>query len=101
MTGIAPANMVFARELRLPYLFGARPDKDESTTDYAANFAERLHDIDHFTRQQLKMSSDRMKARYDRLASSAGFQEGNQVWLYRPTRKREKSLKLQSSWKGP
>jgi hypothetical protein len=43
-TGMTPANMVFGRELRLPYdLFGALPNK-VSTTDYAANLAERLHD---------------------------------------------------------
>jgi hypothetical protein len=44
-----------------------------------------------------QLASDQMKARYDRLANSAGFQEGDQVWLYRLTRNRGKSPKLQSS----
>ncbi|KDR23993.1 hypothetical protein L798_07932, partial [Zootermopsis nevadensis] len=44
---------------------------------------------------------DRMKARYDRLANSAGFQEGDRVWLYHPTRTKGKSPKLQTSWEGP
>jgi hypothetical protein len=35
--------------------------------------------------QHLNVVSDRMKARYDRMAISAGFQEGDRVWLYRPT----------------
>jgi hypothetical protein len=35
------------------------------------------------------------------LANSAGFQEGDQVWFYHPTEKREKSNKIQSSWEGP
>jgi hypothetical protein len=30
---------------------------------------ERLHDIHHYARQHLKVASDRMKARNDRLAS--------------------------------
>jgi hypothetical protein len=42
-----------------------------------------------------------MKARYDQLANSAGFQEGDRVWLYRPIRKRGKSPKLQTCWEGP
>jgi hypothetical protein len=94
--------MVFGRELRLPcdLLFGAPPDKESSATDYAAELG-RLHDIHHYTRQHLKLASDRMKVRYDRLANSAGFKEGDRVWLYRPTRTRGKSPKLQSSWEGP
>jgi hypothetical protein len=35
--------------------------------------------------QHLNVVSDRMKAHYDQLANSAGFQEGDRVWLYRPT----------------
>jgi hypothetical protein len=35
------------------------------------------------------------------LANLAGFQEGDKVWLYRPTRKKVKSPKLQASWEGP
>jgi hypothetical protein len=42
-----------------------------------------------------------MKVRYDRLANSAGFQEGDRAWLYRPTRTRGRSPKLQAAWEGP
>ena len=59
------------------------------------------HDIHHFERQHLKAASDRMKARYDQLANSACFQEGDRVRLYRPTRKRRKSPVLQTCWEGP
>jgi hypothetical protein len=96
---MTPANMVLGRELRLPCdLFWAPPDKEESTTVYVANLSERLHDIHHFARQHLKMASDRIKARYDRLSKYAGFQEDDRVWLYRQTRNRGKSPKLQSCW---
>ena len=102
-TGVTPANLVFGRELRLPcdLMFEAPPDKEQSVTDYAADLAERLRDTHNFARQHLKVASDRMKARYDQLANSAGFQEGDRVWLYRPIRKRGKSPKLQTSWEGP
>jgi hypothetical protein len=42
-----------------------------------------------------------MKARYDRLANSSGFQEGDRVWLHSPTQKGGKSPKLQSCWESP
>jgi hypothetical protein len=101
--GITAANLVFGRELRLPcnLLFGAPPDKEQSTTDYVADLVERLHDTHHYARRHLGVASDRMKDRYDRLANSAGFQEGERVWLYRPTRTRGRSPKLQSEWEGP
>jgi hypothetical protein len=41
-----------------------------------------------------------MKARYDHIANSALFQEGDQVWLFHQTWTRGKALKLQSSWEG-
>jgi hypothetical protein len=75
--------MVFGRELRLPcdLLFGAPPDKEQSTTGYVAILVERLHDTHHYGRRHLRVASDRMKAS---LVNSAGFQEGERVWLYRP-----------------
>jgi hypothetical protein len=35
------------------------------------------------------------------LANSAGYHEGDRVWLYRPTSMNGKSPKVQSSWEGP
>jgi hypothetical protein len=77
-TGLTPAKLLFREELRLPYdlLFGASPDEKWPTIHHAADIVDRLHDIHNYTPQHLKPPSDRMKARYDRLANSAGFQEG-------------------------
>jgi len=88
-TGVTPASMVFGREIRLPGRYDDRgtTHKEQSTTDYTADLVERLHDIHHFARQHLKIASDRMKARYDQLANSDVYQEGDRVWLYHPTRK--------------
>jgi hypothetical protein len=83
-------------------LFAPPPqDKEQLATNYAADLVERLDDIHQYARQRLKLASDSMKARYNRLAISKGFQKNNQVWLFRPTRTRRKSPKLQSSWEGP
>jgi anaerobic selenocysteine-containing dehydrogenase len=94
---------MFGRELRLPYdlLFGVPPDKELPTTDYATDLMDHLHDIHNYARQHLKLASDQMKTRHDKLANSAGYHEGDSVWLYSPTRTKGKSPKLQSSWDGP
>jgi hypothetical protein len=81
---------------------GFRPDKEQFSTDNVVDLVDLLHGIHHSVRQQLKVASDRMKALCDRLANSARFQEGDKVWLYRPTpRTRGKSPKLQPSLEGP
>ena len=77
------------------------PDKEQSMTDYADEVVDWLHNIHHFTRQHLELASDRMKAGYDQLSNSAGFQEGNRVWLYSPTQKTGKSHKWQKCWEDP
>jgi hypothetical protein len=62
---------------------------------------DHLHDIHIYAREHLKLASDRMKTRYDKLANSTGFHEDDRVWLYRPTRKKGKSPKLQPSCEDP
>jgi hypothetical protein len=82
-TGLTPASLVFGRELRLPcdLLFGVPPVKERPTTDYAAELVDWPYDIHNYARQNLKLASDRMKTRYDKLANSAGYQEGDSVAL--------------------
>jgi hypothetical protein len=94
--------LVFRRALRLTcgLLCGSPPDKGQSATDYAADLIEQFHDIHHYACQHLKVARDQMKVHYDRLVNLAGFQESDQVWLYRQTWKREKLMKLHSSWEG-
>jgi hypothetical protein len=49
-----------------------------------------LHDIHNYARQHLKLASDRMNP-CNNLANSAGYQEGDRVGLYRPSRTKGKS----------
>jgi hypothetical protein len=74
--------------------FGAALGKEQSTTVYTAV----RH---HYAHQHRKGASEQRKARYDRLADSAGFHESDQVCFYRSIRTRVKSPKLQLSWEGP
>jgi hypothetical protein len=62
------------------------PDKERPTTDYAAELVDQLYDIHNYALKNLKLASDWMKSRNDKLTNSAGYQEGDRVWLYRPTR---------------
>ncbi|PNF19670.1 hypothetical protein B7P43_G16062 [Cryptotermes secundus] len=100
-TGLTLASLVFGRELRLPcdLLFGVLPDKELPTTEYTADLVDHLHDIHNYARH-LKLASDRMNSRYDKLANSAGYHEGDILCLYRPARRKGKSPKLQSSWES-
>jgi hypothetical protein len=59
------------------------------------------HDIHKYARQHLKLASDMTKTRYYRLANCTVYHESDRVWLYRPTRTKGKSPKLQTSWEGP
>ncbi|XP_033607654.1 uncharacterized protein LOC117282386 [Cryptotermes secundus] len=83
-TGLTPASLVFGRELRLPcdLLFGVPPGKELPVTDYAADLVEHLHDIHDYARKHLKLASDRMKTRYDKLANSAGYDEGDRMVVH-------------------
>jgi hypothetical protein len=81
-TGLTSARLVFRRELRLPCdLFGAPPDKEKPTTDHTADLVDHQHDINNYTLQHLKLARDGIKTRYDKLANSAGYQEGDSVAL--------------------
>jgi hypothetical protein len=57
------------------------PDKERPTTDYAVELVDQLNDVQNYVLQNLKLASDRMKTLYDKLANSAGYQEGGRVWL--------------------
>jgi transposase InsO family protein len=80
-TGFTPASLLFGRELRLPsnLLFRTPPDKEQPTIEHAANLVDHLRDIHNYARQHLRLASNRMKTRYDKLANCVGYQEGDRV----------------------
>lgn len=63
---------------------------------------EKLLRVHHFARIHLKMSSDRMKQRYDLLVQEEQpLEAGDAVWLHNPLRKKGLCPKLQRQWQGP
>jgi hypothetical protein len=67
-----------------PAVWGT-PEKERPIIDHASNLLDLPHDIHNYARQNLKLTSDWMKIRHDRLANCAGYHEGDDLWLYRPT----------------
>jgi hypothetical protein len=76
-----PGILMFGLELRLHchLLSGAPSEKERPKTDNAADLMDNLHGIHHYAGQQLKLASDRMKTRYDKLANSAGYHRVKRV----------------------
>jgi hypothetical protein len=70
----------------------------QRSTVWDTSLAERPT-IAH-ARQHLRLASNRMKTWYDNLANCPGYHEGERVWLYRPTRTKGRSPKIQSSCEG-
>ena len=60
-----------------------------------------INEVHQFVRNKIKVSNDRMKARYDIRANNTGFDDGQLVWLHNPQRKKGLSPKLQLVWEGP
>jgi hypothetical protein len=97
---LTPASLVFGRGTPTPcdLLFGAPPDKEWPTINHMADLVDHLHNIHNYAHQHLKLASDQMKTRYDKLANCAGYHEGDRMWLYHPTWTKGNFPKLQSSW---
>jgi len=67
---LSPNRVFLGREVKLPIdlALGATPDAQEkprSISEYANDFAERMHKDAVFVRQQLGRAAVRMKTRYD------------------------------------
>ncbi|GBM29861.1 hypothetical protein AVEN_110370-1 [Araneus ventricosus] len=63
------------------------------------NLETRLESLHAFARERIKLTSERMKTRYDSRATDHYFKEGDLVWKYNPKRRRGLSPKL--PYQGP
>jgi hypothetical protein len=100
ITVLTPVSLVFGRELQLScdLLLRLPPDKERPTTDYAADLMGHLHDIHNYS-QHLKLASDRMKTRYDKLTNSASYQQGDRCGsIAQPARMRNRQI-FNPRWK--
>ncbi|GBO13185.1 hypothetical protein AVEN_124409-1 [Araneus ventricosus] len=89
--------------LRLPcdIVFGRPSETPSSPKEYMNNLEARLESVHAFSRERIKLASERMKTCYDSTATDRHFKEGDLVWMYNPKRRRGLSTKLQQNWEGP
>ena len=104
-TGVTPAELYFARELRLPIdLLQGSPRFENgfsSEGNFVENLKEKLEEIHSNVRERMTLKSLQVKARYDRKARTVLFKEEERVWFYNPRRSKGKAQKLQNNWEGP
>ena len=103
-TGYTPAQLMMGRDLRVPVdmLFERPPDTQPvCTAEYVKTQRDRMASIRAQTAANLKVSAETMKQRVDTKATMEPLEEGDQVWLYNPQRKKGLSPKLSSPWDGP
>lgn len=103
-TGVTPAELYFARDLRLPIdLLRENPPEpqEKNPGNFVRKLKEKIEGIRYFVRKRLKIRSSKMKSWYDQKARRISFKEGQKVWFYNPRREIGKAPKLQSSWEGP
>ena len=101
-TKCSPAMLQFGHELRLPVdLLLGRPEEAETITDYCENLQERLEQAHSYARENLRISTARMKNYYDLRADDITFKEGDAVWLHNPRKRVGHSPKLMRPWEGP
>ena len=91
-------------ELRVPLdlVMGIHPEKSlSSKVSYVEKLEESIDIVHTFARKRLKITTDRMKTRYNLDATATKLNEGTPVWLFKPQRKKGVSPKLSKSWVGP
>ena len=96
---------MFGRQVTLPVeLVLGKPPNSEEIPDSVPNCVKKLQEkievIHEFARNKLKLSTDRMRRRYDAQSKQNQFNE-NEVWLYYPKRYKGLNPKLQIPWEGP
>jgi len=104
-TGVTPAELYLARDLRLPMdlLRGNPPSERElvTTIDCVSRVRKKLEDLHEVVRKRMDIKSSQTKIWYDQKARKIQFDVGQKVWFYNPRRKKGRAPKLQSSWEGP
>ena len=75
-------------------------ESTDSVKQYTIDLCQRLNRINCFAHDHLKLTSDRMKQRYDLLQEGQLLAVGDAVWLHGPQQRKGVNPKLQRPWKG-
>ena len=103
-TKVSPNKMMFGREINLPIdLLLGKPEKEivNNATEFAYDLEDKLEKIHEFARENLNLSSERIKRYYDKNVNTNSYEKGEKVWYYKPQRKSGLNPKLQRPWIGP
>jgi hypothetical protein len=103
-TGQTPARLMMGHELRIPVdLMYGQPLECENNyrSKFPKQLTESLELTHQFARNQLRLSSERMKNQYDIDSLKVCFEVGDNVWLYTPQKRKGLSPKFQRYWNGP
>ncbi|GBM23693.1 hypothetical protein AVEN_257611-1 [Araneus ventricosus] len=98
VTGRTPAEMFYDRTLRFPcdIFCGRSRDTPSSPTNSEA----RLENAQAYAGEQIKLSRERMKTRYNSRATDYHLKEKDLVWMYNQKLQIVPSSKLQPNWEG-
>ena len=100
-TGQTPARLMMGHELRIPVdLMYGQPLECENNyrSKFPKQLTESLELTHQFARNQLRLSSERMKNQYDIDSLKVCFEVGDNVWLYTPQKRKGLSPKFQRYW---
>ncbi|PIK61118.1 Retrovirus-related Pol polyprotein from transposon [Apostichopus japonicus] len=104
-TGYSPFEILMGRRASIPVtLLTEKPDmRDQANTycDYVERLESRLEKVHQSARNHLDLTNVWKTKTYDRNSSLRSYQEGDNIWLYEPKRKKGISPKFQKSWIGP
>ncbi|VDD78882.1 unnamed protein product [Mesocestoides corti] len=102
-TGLTPAVMNFAHELRLPADVVAPPPREPDyvgPSEYVDEARRQLRLSFDSARSQLALAHKRQKDYYDKQAHGTAVEEGDLVWMA-ATNAVGEGRKWQHTWKGP
>lgn len=84
--------MMLGREITLPIdsIFGEVQHEKQTQfkSDYAFQLAEQIRSVHEYARENLKITADTMKRRYDKNINFHEYHVGDAVWLHDPTQKK-------------
>ncbi|KFM62548.1 hypothetical protein X975_20006, partial [Stegodyphus mimosarum] len=102
-TSNSPSQTLIGGDLRLPsdFLSDRLADAPSSPKEYIQDVQARFEVKHRSARKRVNLATKKMKTRYDTRATGHRFNEGDNVWLWSPTRRNRLSPKLQSPWDGP
>ena len=95
---------MLGRRLDLPIdkmIAHPRSENDATPPDYVQQLDAKLERTFESARKHIKRAGENQAKGYDKTRHMHSYNTGDAVWLFDPTRQKNRSPKLQQRWKGP